>query len=238
MDACRRGAGEGPALTDVTPRATFTSYERSKEKASGLHADQREASGDDPGARSQGGRTEAGRRGPCGGSRQGSPRARAGHERRRASRRHAPRRLRAAASSTVCVTSGASRPRRVGRHRVSRSRTMRCTRRLLVPSTEHQHDELVVPASVYAEILVGHTAREPKQLPRSKAFLADFAVRIEAMTPCDRPSGGASSRRDRSLRLPDALVLASGGRARGRQGAHRRRIMGQDQPPRDARPRR
>ena len=48
------------ALTDVTSRVTLTSDERSKEKTPRLHTDQREASGDDSRAGTQGRGAEAG----------------------------------------------------------------------------------------------------------------------------------------------------------------------------------
>jgi predicted nucleic acid-binding protein len=74
---------------------------------------------------------------------------------------------------------------------------------------EHQHDELVIPMSVYAEILVAPYRSGPGAVAEVEALLADFAVRIEAIAPA---IGRAAARRrsgSRRLRLPDALVLAT-----------------------------
>jgi predicted nucleic acid-binding protein len=75
--------------------------------------------------------------------------------------------------------------------------------------TERQHDELLIPASAYAETLVAPYRRGPEAVAEVEAFLADFAIRIEPITP---PTARAAARlrsESRSLRLPDALVLAS-----------------------------
>lgn len=77
--------------------------------------------------------------------------------------------------------------------------------------TEHQHDELVIPASVYAEILVAPYRRGAKAVAEIEAFLADFAVRIEPVTPAIARTAATLRGKSRSLRLPDALVLATAG---------------------------
>jgi predicted nucleic acid-binding protein len=79
----------------------------------------------------------------------------------------------------------------------------------VVALTEHQHDELVIPASVYAEILVGPYRKGVEAVAEVEAFLADFAVRIEAMTPAIARAAARLRGDSRSLRLADALVLAT-----------------------------
>jgi predicted nucleic acid-binding protein len=75
--------------------------------------------------------------------------------------------------------------------------------------TEHQHDELVIPVSVYAEILVAPYRRGADAVAEVEAFLADFGIRTEAMTPAIARTAAQLRGRVRSLRLPDALVLAT-----------------------------
>lgn len=75
--------------------------------------------------------------------------------------------------------------------------------------TEYQHDELLIPASAYAEILVGPHRKGAEAVAEVEAFLADFAVRIETLTPAIARSAAKARSESRSLRLPDALVLAT-----------------------------
>jgi predicted nucleic acid-binding protein len=75
--------------------------------------------------------------------------------------------------------------------------------------TEHQHDELVIPVSVYAEILVAPHRRGADAVAEVEAFVADFGIRTEAMTPAIARAAAQLRGRVRSLRLPDALVLAT-----------------------------
>ena len=97
---------------------------------------------------------------------------------------------------------------------------------------DRQHDELIVPASAYAEMLVGPYRSGAKAVAEVESFLADFAIRIEPITATNRPRGcrapwpieeSSSSRRPRARDC---------GRARGRDGADRRCVMGERQPPR------
>lgn len=74
--------------------------------------------------------------------------------------------------------------------------------------TEHQHDELLIPASVYAEILVGPHRKGAEAVAEVEAFLADFAVRIETLRPTTARAAAKLRSESRSLRLPDAFVLA------------------------------
>ena len=75
--------------------------------------------------------------------------------------------------------------------------------------TEHQHDELVIPASVYAEILVGPYRKGAEAVAEVEPFLADFAVRIEPITPTIAQAAARLRSDSQNLRLPDALVLAT-----------------------------
>jgi predicted nucleic acid-binding protein len=73
---------------------------------------------------------------------------------------------------------------------------------------EHAADDLRLPASAYAEVLVGpaRTAR----IDTTRQLLDEIAVAIEPLTR-DIAERAASLRAEhRSLRLPDALVLATG----------------------------
>lgn len=74
--------------------------------------------------------------------------------------------------------------------------------------TRHQHHELVMPASVYAEILVAPYRRGPEAVSEVESFLADFAIRMDALTPTTARAA-AKLRSGSRLRLPDALVLAT-----------------------------
>jgi predicted nucleic acid-binding protein len=76
--------------------------------------------------------------------------------------------------------------------------------------TEHQHDELLIPVSVYAEILVAPFRRGADAVAEVEAFLADFAIRTETMSPAIARAAASLRSEFRSLRLPDALVLATG----------------------------
>jgi predicted nucleic acid-binding protein len=74
---------------------------------------------------------------------------------------------------------------------------------------EHQHDELLIPLTVYAEILVAPYRRGAEAVEEVEAFVRDFAIRIEAMTPAIARAAAQLRSQTRSLRLPDALVLAT-----------------------------
>ena len=72
----------------------------------------------------------------------------------------------------------------------------------------HQHDDLVLPASAYAETLVAPFRAGPKAVAAVDAFLTDLGIRIEPVTPAGaRAAAKLRSKRPR-LRLPDALVIA------------------------------
>lgn len=75
--------------------------------------------------------------------------------------------------------------------------------------TEHQHDELLIPTSAYAEILVAPHRRGVEAVAEVEAFLSDFSFRFEALTPAIARAAAKLRSESRSLRLPDALVLAT-----------------------------
>jgi predicted nucleic acid-binding protein len=75
--------------------------------------------------------------------------------------------------------------------------------------TEHQHNELVIPSTVYAEILVAPFRRGTEAVAEVEAFLADFAVHIEEVSPAIARAAAQLRSESRSLRLPDAVVLAT-----------------------------
>jgi predicted nucleic acid-binding protein len=75
--------------------------------------------------------------------------------------------------------------------------------------TEHQHDELRIPLSVYAEILVAPYRRGAEAVAEVEAFLGDFAIRIEGMTTAIARAAAQMRSTSGSVRLPDALVLAT-----------------------------
>lgn len=75
---------------------------------------------------------------------------------------------------------------------------------------EHQHDDLAAPASVYAEILVGPFRAGTAAVSEVEAFLSDFAIRIEPITASIARIAARLRSERKSLRIPDALVLACG----------------------------
>ncbi len=72
-----------------------------------------------------------------------------------------------------------------------------------------RRDELVLPSSAYAEILVDPWRRGPDAVALVRRFLTDLSIRIEPLTAeiAERAAQLRSSHR--ALRLPDALVLAT-----------------------------
>jgi predicted nucleic acid-binding protein len=74
---------------------------------------------------------------------------------------------------------------------------------------EHQHDELSIPSTVYAEILVAPYRRGAEAVAEVEAFVRDFAIRIDTTTPAIARAAAQLRRQFRGLRLPDALVLAT-----------------------------
>jgi predicted nucleic acid-binding protein len=81
-------------------------------------------------------------------------------------------------------------------------------RRALAAARE-RGDRLVVPASAYAEILVGPAAAGPQQVQTVDEFLARLPATVEAITPDMARRAAHLRARHRRLRLPDALVIAT-----------------------------
>jgi predicted nucleic acid-binding protein len=73
----------------------------------------------------------------------------------------------------------------------------------------HEGDEIAVPASAYAEALVGPARRGPSARRTVDDFLADLAGQVEPITR--KAAARAAELRathGKRLRLPDALVVA------------------------------
>lgn len=75
---------------------------------------------------------------------------------------------------------------------------------------KHQHDDLVTPASVYAEILVAPYRVGPKAVSEVDSFLSDFGIRIEPITASIARTAARLRSERKDVRLPDAFVLAVG----------------------------
>ena len=71
------------------------------------------------------------------------------------------------------------------------------------------HD-LVLPATAYAEVLVAPARKGSSAVARVEEALSALAVRLEAVTPAIARAAATLRARHRFLRLPDALVLATG----------------------------
>jgi predicted nucleic acid-binding protein len=69
--------------------------------------------------------------------------------------------------------------------------------------------ELVLPASAYAETLVDPWRAGPDAVTVVKQFLAELGIRIEPLTADVAERAARLRSTHRSLRLPDALVLAT-----------------------------
>jgi predicted nucleic acid-binding protein len=72
-----------------------------------------------------------------------------------------------------------------------------------------RHEELVIPSSAYAEILVDPWRRGPDAVTLVKRFLMDLGVRIEPLTAAIAERAAKLRSSHRAFRLPDALVLAT-----------------------------
>lgn len=71
-------------------------------------------------------------------------------------------------------------------------------------------DRFAVPASVYAETLVGPFRRGDEAVVEAEAFFADMGIRIEPISrEIARLAARLRAEHGRGLRLPDALVIAT-----------------------------
>jgi len=88
-------------------------------------------------------------------------------------------------------------------------------------SDRHHHDavaamdarrrsELVLPASVYAEVLVGPHRLGPAAVAKAEQAVAELGMRVEPLMAAMARRAAALRARHPALRLPDALVLATG----------------------------
>lgn len=72
----------------------------------------------------------------------------------------------------------------------------------------HAGDDLRLPASAYAECLVGPARKGRLEAARSR--MAELQLRTEPITGAVAEQAAKLRARFRSLRLPDALVIATG----------------------------
>jgi predicted nucleic acid-binding protein len=70
-------------------------------------------------------------------------------------------------------------------------------------------ETLVLPANAYAEILVEPTRRGLEAVDVVRQFVSDQGIRIEPLTAAVAERAAELRARHGSLRLPDALVLAT-----------------------------
>ena len=71
-------------------------------------------------------------------------------------------------------------------------------------------DDLVLPASAYAECLVGPLRRGPESAAIVNAFIEALPARVEPVTRSIAMAAAAlRARHGRAVRLPDAMVLAT-----------------------------
>jgi predicted nucleic acid-binding protein len=70
-------------------------------------------------------------------------------------------------------------------------------------------EELVLPASAYSEVLVGPARRGRDVLAVVREFVTDLALRVAPLDSAIAERAAALRAAHRSLRLPDALVLAT-----------------------------
>jgi PIN domain nuclease of toxin-antitoxin system len=67
----------------------------------------------------------------------------------------------------------------------------------------------ILPASAYAEVLVDPWRRGVEAVGAVRRFVSDLGIRIEPLTADVAERAARLRARHRSLRLPDALVLAT-----------------------------
>jgi predicted nucleic acid-binding protein len=71
-------------------------------------------------------------------------------------------------------------------------------------------DELILPASAYAEILVGPYRHGPDSVARAERLVSEIPLRVAPLTREIARAAAQLRAQHRSLGLPDALVLATG----------------------------
>jgi predicted nucleic acid-binding protein len=75
--------------------------------------------------------------------------------------------------------------------------------------TRLQGSDMVLPASAYAEMLVGPARRGRAAVDAAREFVIDLALRVEPISTdiAERAAGLRAAHR--ALKLPDALVIAT-----------------------------
>ncbi len=74
----------------------------------------------------------------------------------------------------------------------------------------HRADEMVIPASAYAEILVGPCRSGARALEKIHGFLESAAIRVHPIDAEIAKQAGKLRAKHSTIKLPDALVLATG----------------------------
>ena len=79
----------------------------------------------------------------------------------------------------------------------------------LAAMTTFGEEDLVLPASAYSEALVEPSQRGGRVLARAKALIAELPIRVQPIDT-EIAERAAVLRAKQKVRLPDALVLATG----------------------------
>ncbi len=72
-----------------------------------------------------------------------------------------------------------------------------------------RHDRLVLPASAFAEVLVGPSRKGVEALAAVRGLIARLPIEIEPLGTEIAAEAAAIRARHRSVKLPDALVIAT-----------------------------
>ena len=75
---------------------------------------------------------------------------------------------------------------------------------------EHSSDDFILPASAYAEVLVAPMRHSPTAVASLDEFIDDLGIQVEPATREIARAAAAMRAANPTLRLPDALVLATG----------------------------
>jgi predicted nucleic acid-binding protein len=75
--------------------------------------------------------------------------------------------------------------------------------------TRLQGSDMVLPASAYAEMLVGPARRGRAAMDLAREFVMDLALRVEPISADIAERAAVLRAAHRSLKLPDALVIAT-----------------------------
>lgn len=76
--------------------------------------------------------------------------------------------------------------------------------------TEWRRADFVLPASAYAELLVGAYQGGPRAVDVVERFVAELPIRVEPITAAVARRAASLRARHRGMPLPDALVIATG----------------------------